>query len=399
LDPAGERKAFERLPLPVGLCCVVKEYGEDQEDAIERCIALEEQAPPLVSELDGKDLVVAVQACEVVWTDTVMATGQYQHQARLPYTPGMTYAGIVVWVGKDAAKNGYHIGQRVAIAGNAGPRSSGAHQKWGGCASYAVAPFTAVRSVPESWSVDEAACFSYGYDTAHYILVEAGRLQPGETILIQGAAGGVGIPAVKMAKMMGATVIAASRSTDKMEFLKSIGADHVLIIGDGGGGIRSFSADVKKLTDGRGVDVVYDGVGGDAITVESMRSCRFGARILIAGWAATPNVAKGKGQRGAPNANKVPTNLIMMKGLQVIGCPAVISTLFDKSLIPRRLKDLHDWLHSGRLPPPTVAKTFPLSDVKHALRSRVRSGQELGSTIVRPPGLNLPGAAREKSKL
>merc|ERR1739844_308386 len=128
------------------------------------------------------------KAAEVVWTDTVMATGQYQHQPRLPYTPGFTYSGIVVWVSEEADRNGISVTQRVAIAGNCGPRSLGAHQQWGGCASYAVAPWKAVRPLPPAWSFDEAACFAYGYDTAHYVLVESGRLSSGEVILIQGAA-------------------------------------------------------------------------------------------------------------------------------------------------------------------------------------------------------------------
>jgi len=366
----------------------VKEYGENQEDAIDRCIVVEDQPPPLLSELEEGDIVVAVRAAEVVWTDTIMATGQYQHQPRLPYTPAGSYAGVVAWASETAKNRGVEQGQRVLIAGNAGPRSSGRHQKWGGCASYAVAPCGAVRKVPASWSFEEAACFAYGYDTAHYVLVESGKLQPRETILVQGATGGVGIPAVKMAKMLGATVIAATRSKDKVDFLKSIGADHVVHIGDGAGGVRRFSADVKALTPGgQGVDAVYDGVGSDAITVESLRCCKFGARLLIVGWAATPNVARGKGQRGAPNANQVPTNLIMMKGLRVMGCPAVISTAFDKSIVPRRLRDLHEWTHGGRLPPPTVASRFPLQEVKSALRARMLSGAEVGSTIVQPPVL------------
>uniref|UniRef100_A0A7S1LSL1 Enoyl reductase (ER) domain-containing protein n=1 Tax=Alexandrium catenella TaxID=2925 RepID=A0A7S1LSL1_ALECA len=382
--------AGDRLPLPHGQRCVVKEYGENQEDAIERCVVVEDQPPPLLSELHDGDLVVAVRAAEVVWTDTIMATGQYQHQPRLPYTPAGSYAGVVAWASEGAKKRGVMTGQRVLIAGNAGPRSSGRYQKWGGCASYAVAPWTAVRRVPESWSFEEAACFSYGYDTVHYVLVESGKIRAGETVLIHGASGGVGIPAVKMAKMLGATVIAATRSADKLDFLKSIGADHAVHIGDGAGGVRRFSSDVKALTPGgMGVDAVYDGVGSDAITVESLRCCKFGGRLLIVGWAATPNVARGRGQRGAPNANKVPTNLIMMKGLHIIGCPAVISTTYDKSIIPRRLKDLHEWTHNGQLPPPTIASRFPLSDVKSALRARMRSGGEVGSTVVQPPPLDL----------
>merc|ERR1711920_1113952 len=146
-----------------------------------------------------------------------------------------------------------------------------------------------------------------------------------------------------------------------------------------------MGGDVKKLTGGKGVDVVYDGVGGDAISVESMRACKFGAMYLIVGWAATPNVAAGGGAgrgQGAPNPNRIPTNLIMMKGLRVIGCPAVISLTAqgpDKgaAILSRRVRDLNDWTFSGQLPAPVVAKSFPLSDIKTALKTRVHSGSEL----------------------
>jgi len=198
-----------------------------------------------------------------------------------------------------------------------------------------------------------------------------------------------------MAKMLGATVIAATRSADKVSFLKDIGADHVIVIADEVGCLRRFRDDVKKLTGGKGVDVVYDGVGGDDVTVESMRSCAFGAKFLIVGWAATPNVAAGAGRGrgdGAPNPNRMPTNLIMMKGLRVIGCPAMISLSAQgaekgATILKRRLRDLTDWTTSGQLPAPVVSKSFSLDEVKAALRTRVASGSEVGSTVVLPPPL------------
>jgi len=383
-----------RLALPVGLQAIVKEFGENQEDAIDRCIVLEEQLPPLLSELKDGDIVIAVEACEVVWTDTVMASGQYQHQPKLPYIPGFLVMGLVAWASPAAIARGVHEGQRV-LSGGGGPRSLGPYQRWGGCASYAVAPSASLRPVPPHWSASEVASFGYGYDTVHYCLVECADLQPGQSILIQGASGGVGIPAVSMAKMMGATVIAATRSADKVDFLKGLGADHVVVIADEQGRSRRFRDDVKKLTGGKGVDVVYDGVGGDDVTVESMRSCAFGAKVLIVGWAATPNVASGGGRgrgQGAPNPNRIPTNLIMMKGLRIIGCPAGISLSAQgpekgAALIQRRIRDVAEWTSSGKLPAPVVAHSFPLSEVKAALRTRVQSGSEVGSTVVLPPPL------------
>eukprot|EP00747_Dinoflagellata_sp_TGD_P179503 gnl/TRDRNA2_/TRDRNA2_30396_c0_seq1.p1 gnl/TRDRNA2_/TRDRNA2_30396_c0~~gnl/TRDRNA2_/TRDRNA2_30396_c0_seq1.p1 ORF type:complete len:420 (+),score=65.27 gnl/TRDRNA2_/TRDRNA2_30396_c0_seq1:46-1260(+) len=380
-----------RLPLPTGSHAVVTAYGESQQDAIEKCIQVVPQPPPLLSELQDGDIVVAVEAAEVVWTDTVMATGQYQHQPRLPYTPG-SVAGRIVWTSDAAKKRGLAEGQRVLAQGG-GPRSLGRHQKWGGCATYAVAPSTAIRKVPAHWTFAQAACFGYGYDTVHYCLVECAELQKGQTILIHGATGGVGIPAVRMAKVLGATVIAATRSNDKAEFLKGLGADHVVCIADEKGELRRFREDLKQITNGKGVDVVYDGVGGDGVTVESMYGCAFGAKLLIVGWAATPNVAAGGGKGrglGAPNPNRIPTNLIMMKGLRVIGCPAVISLTKQgpekgAAILRRRIADLECWIFSGELPAPVIAKSFPLGEIKAAFYSRITSGSELGSTVVCPP--------------
>lgn len=385
----------QRLPLPTGLHAVINEYGKNQGDAIQRCVELVPQLPPLLSDLLDGDVVIAIEAAEVVWTDTVMATGQYQHQPRLPFTPSSTFAGIVVWASQMAKKKGVVEGQRV-MSMTGGPRSSGRYQRWGGCASYAVARADAIRKVPPHWSASEMASLGYGMDTVHYCLVECAGLRGGENILIHGASGGVGIPAVRVAKLLGATVIATTRNAAKRDFLLSLGADHVVCIADESTGrLRPFRDDVKALTGGRGVDVVYDGVGGDDVSVESMRCCAFGAKFLIVGWAATPNVAAGGGKgrgKGAPNPNRIPTNLIMMKGLRVIGCPAVIAltaqgTEKGREILSRRIRDIEDWTFSGKLPPPVVARSFPLSEVKAALSTRVASGSELGSTVVIPPVL------------
>ena len=154
---------------------------------------------------------------------------------------------------------------------------------------------------------------------------------------------------------------------------------------------KGFARQVKQLTGGKGVCVVYDGVGGDHITVESMRALRFGGRLLIVGWAATPNVAKGGGKRapGTGKPNKIPTNLIMMKSLRVIGCPAMIAIKHDPSLAVRREKDITTWILEGKLPPPTIARAFPLKKMKEAMIAKVKSGSEVGSTVVELPSLGI----------
>lgn len=186
-----------------------------------------------------------------------------------------------------------------------------------------------------------------------------------------------------MAKLLGATVIATGQSDAKLAVVKAQGADHVVNCksADGETGVRAFRDDVKALTSGRGVNVVYDGVGG-AISLESLRCVAFGARFLIVGWAATPFVAKGKGERGAPNANVLPTNLIMMKGLDVLGCPTVISTLNNPSLRAPRLEQVLRWAQSGAIRP-HVSHAFPISEFKEAMRAKW-NGEIVGGCVLRP---------------
>ena len=183
------------------------------------------------------------------------------------------------------------------------------------------------------------------------------------------------------------STIATGRSEEKLKRVRDHGADHTICLkrDDGESGIKRFRDEVKALTDGKGVDVVYDGVGGD-ISLETLRCVNFGARFLIVGWASTPLVAKGKGGRGAPNANQLPTNLIMMKGLQVLGCPMVISTQKDPSIRPPRVAKLKEWAEAGKITP-HVSHVFELENAKDALIARW-NGDVLGGCVVRPPKLD-----------
>jgi len=203
-------------------------------------------------------------------------------------------------------------------------------------------------------------------------------------VLVHGASGSTGLAAVHLAKLAGATVIGTGASDEKLQEVKRQGADEVLNCAplDGESGVRRFRDDVKQLTNGKGVDVVYDGVGG-AISLESLRCVKFGARYLIVGWAATPNVSKGKGQRGAPNANMLPTNLIMMKGLKVLGCPVVIATQHNPAIRQERVTQLDKWVAEGKLRP-YVGATFALEDAMAALDARWRR-KVVGGCAIEPP--------------
>ena len=365
--------------METGRRVVVREYGETPLDAIERLLVIEAQPPPDVGALAPTDVVIRVRAAQVHWVDLMMTSGQYQHMPDPPYCPGLEHAGEVVWAGPEA---NVELGRRVLADGlRTGPRSLGPYRQWGGFATYVVAPADALFTLPGRYSFDEGACIFGGFETAYHCLIHRGELRAGESVLIHGATGTTGLAAVHVAKRVGATVIATGRSGEKLERVRSEGADHVLVTGDDTGGVRRFRDDVKALTGGEGVDVVYDPVGGD-VSLESLRCIRFGGRFLVVGWSATPFVAEGRGGRGAPNANVLPTNLILMKSLDVRGCPAAISVHRDPALRGERVATIAKWLEEGSIRP-VVGATFPLDDVREAMRAKWES-RHVGAVVVNP---------------
>jgi NADPH2:quinone reductase len=363
-----------RMPpsLPPGRRVVITELADEPLAGLDERSRLEDVPAPDPAALSARDVIVAIRSAAVGWVDLLMTSGQYQHRPTPPYTPGLEYAGEVAWAGPEA---GVAVGSRVIVDGFlAGPRSLGAYQAWGGFASYGVAPAEAVQPIPGALSFDQAASLLGSYETAYHCLVTRGRLAAGETVLVHGASGATGLAAVHLARLLGATVIATGRSPDKLAVVAAQGAHHVLPS-------TGFRDAVKALTGGRGVDVVYDGVGGE-VSLESLRCVRFGARFLVVGWAATPLVAHGRGGGGAPRANQLPTNLVMMKGLDVLGCPTVISTVQDPSLRPARLAAIRGWAEAGAIAP-HVSHGFALDDYRAAMRAKWR-GEVIGGCVLRP---------------
>jgi NADPH2:quinone reductase len=345
----------------VGQRVVISALGKTPMEAIEQHAQLVEQPPPDPATLGPTDVIVDVASAAVGWVDLIMAAGQYQHVPQPPYTPGLEYAGTVRWAGAEANVT---VGARVLVDPfMAGPRSSGAYRGYGGFATYAVAPAGAIHPIPGALTFDQACNLLGNYETAYHCLIARGRLAAGETVLIHGASGSVGLAAVHVAKLVGATVIATGRNADKLAIVKAQGADHVL-------GTANLRDDVKALTGGKGVDVVYDGVGGQ-VSIDSLRCVKFGARFLIVGWAATPG-----------QINQLPTNLIMMKGLDVLGCPTVISTVNDPSIRAARLGQVLAWANAGQLAP-LVSRAFPLSEFAAALAAKWR-GDYVGGIVVTP---------------
>lgn len=368
------------MTLPAGQRVIVSALAESPTEALDTVFSLEPMPAPDPATLGARDVIVKVKSAAVGWVDLLMSSGQYQHMAKPPYTPGLESAGEVVWTGADVKR--VAMGDRVIADGFlAGPRSLGAYQKYGSFATYVVVPEDAALKVPTPLSFDEAAALLSSYETAYHCIVTRGRVQKGETVLVHGASGATGLAAVEVCKILGATVIATGRSDEKLTTVKARGADHVINVKNADGSLRSFKEEVKALTGGKGVEVVYDAVGGE-ISLESLRCVKFGARFLIVGWASTPNVSKGKGERGAPNANVIPTNLVMMKSLDVLGCPTAISTAMDPSSRPPRLTQILAWAEDGKIHP-YVSHTFPLTDYKSALRAKWQ-GEVTGAAVLHP---------------
>lgn len=358
--------------LAPGRHALVTALAASPQGALADTLELAPQPTPEPSSLAPDELVIAVRSAAVGWVDLLMMSGQYQHVPRPPYTPGLEFAGEVVAVGADVDAG--LLGAPVIADGlRTGPRSLGAHRQFGGFASYAVAPASAVIPLPAGLSLDEGACLLGGYETAYHALVQRARLQAGEVLLVLGATGSTGLAAVQLGKLLGATVIAVGRSAAKLEVVRAQGADHALRTGDDAAPLRD---ELKALTDGRGVDVVYDAVGGP-LSVEALRGAAFGARFVLVGWAATPLVA-----RGGRDPNTLPTNLILMKGIDVLGSPAAIAVHRDPGLRVERLARILAWARAGQLRP-LVSRVFPFAGLTEALRAKWDSVYP-GNIVVHP---------------
>jgi NADPH2:quinone reductase len=236
------------------------------------------------------EVLVRVRAASVNFPDLLMTKGEYQFKPPLPFTPGLDLAGEVAALG--AGVTGWSLGD--AVVGGA---------RLGGFAEYAVLGAETLKPKPARLSFAEAAAYGAAYLTAYVALVRRARLEPGEWVLVHGAAGGVGLAAVDLAKALGARVIAASASDDKLSAIQRLYApDAVVNVTEG------FRDQVKAITGGRGADVIYDPVGGDVFD-ESVRCIAFDGRLLVIGFTSgrIPNVS---------------VNMPLIKGFSVMGVRA-----------------------------------------------------------------------------
>lgn len=360
-----------------GRRALVRALASSPDQGLEQ-IELEPQSPPDPATLADDDVVIAVRSANVGWVDVLMTSGQYQHVPEPPYTPGLEFAGEVAWCG--AGVKGVQVGARVIADGlETGPRSLGDHRRWGGFASWAVVPSRAVLPLPDDWSFDEGACLLGGVETAYHALEHRARVQPGEAVVVLGATGSTGLAAVALAKLQGAQVIAVGRNAAKLEHARTAGADHCVAVG--APGAPRLRDEVKRILGGRGADVIYDPIGGDA-SVEGLRAAAFGARFLVVGWSSTPLVG-----RGGREANTLPTNLILMKGIDVLGSPAVIAAHRDRSIRAERLARILAWAKGGALRP-HIGAVYEMDRLRGALHAKWGS-EHPGNVVLRPDAVAL----------
>src|SRR3989454_6608383 len=276
---------------------------------------------------------VAIRAAGLNFPDVLMAAGEYQIKPPLPFTPGVEAAGDVVEVN---AAEGVAVGDRVIVK-----------MRHGAYSDEAVATPSQLVKLPSTFDYAEGATFLAAHGTAYHALIDRGRLQPGEVLLVHGAGGGVGLAAVEMGNMLGATVIAAASSEEKLAVAQARGADHLVLYGR-----EPFRDAVKRITDGRGADVVFDPVGGE-IFENSMRCLAWGARILVIGFTGGIGLAR--------------TNLVLIKGASVLGVRAGEAVRKNPALGEVRLRALTKWAEAGKIRP-NVSHRLPLENYAQAMR-------------------------------
>ena len=276
---------------------------------------------------------VSVHAAGINFPDILMAAGEYQLKPDLPFTPGVEAAGEVTEVN---GASGVAVGDRVIVKMRHGAYAD----------EVGVAPSQLV-ALPQTFDYAEGATFLAAHGTAYHALIDRGQVRPGEVLLVHGAGGGVGLAAVEMGKLLGATVIAAASSEEKLAVARARGADHLVLYQR-----EPFRDAVKRITDGRGADVVFDPVGGE-IFENSLRCIAWGARVLVIGFTGGIGLAR--------------TNLLLIKGASVLGVRAGEAVRKNPTLGEVRQKALIDWAEAGKIRP-NVSHRLPLADFAQAMR-------------------------------
>ncbi len=299
------------------------------------------------------EVLIAIEAASLNFPDALIVQNKYQMKPPLPFVPGSEYAGTVSALGEGVTH--LKVGQRVACLPGTG-----------GFGTHAVAPARLCLPLPDGFSSVDAAAFIMIYATSHHALIDRAQLRAGETVLVLGAAGGVGTSAIQIAKAVGATVIAAASSDEKCELCKRLGADHVINYREG-----QLRDHIKALTQGKGPDVIYDPVGGD-LAEPAFRSIAWRGRYLVVGFAAGP-------------IPSLPLNLALLKGASVVGVFWGEFARREPAAQDAMMKELVAWYQQGRIKP-VIDATLPMSELKAAY-ARMGSRQVMGKLVmVNPPG-------------
>ena len=299
---------------------VCKSYGPPEN------LVLEDIDDPVASE---NEAIVKVYSASLNFPDGLQIQGKYQFQPPMPFTPGSEVGGIITSVG--AGLQGFSVGDRVMATPGIG-----------GLAEQVAVKADGLRKIPDSMDFKTAAGFAMIYTTSYYALKQRAQLKPDETLLVLGASGGVGLAAVELGKVMGARVIAAASSEEKLEFVNRLHPDALLNYGDG-----ELKERVKELTEGRGADVIYDPVGGDLFD-QSCRCINWNGRLLVIGFAS----------------GRIPeykANLALLKGASMVGVFLGRFRKEEPQEYENNFAELLQMYDEGKLKP-IVTESFAMSD-------------------------------------
>lgn len=302
-----------------------------------------------VPSIDAGEVLIQVKACGVNFPDVLIIQNKYQFKPTLPFSPGGEISGIIAAVGENVKH--LEVGDRVvALCG------------WGGFAEYAAVKSSRVFPIPDGMDFIHAACTLYTYGTSYHALKDRAQLKAGETLLVLGAAGGVGLAAVELGKAMGGTIIAAASTEDKLSVCKEKGADYVINYSK-----EDLRTRIKEITEDKGVDVVYDAVGG-SIAESALRSVAWKGRYLVVGFTSG-------------EIPSFPANLALLKGASIVG-------VFWGSFAEREPKqsvqnfaELVAWIKEGKIDQ-HIHKIYSLQQAPLALQDLI-DRKVIGKAVVR----------------
>lgn len=296
-------------------------------------------------------VLIAVQAASLNFPDLLIVQNKYQFKPALPFVPGSEYAGVVQALGPGVTT--LKVGQSVACLSGTG-----------GFGTHTLAPAALCLPLPPGFAAVDAAAFIMIYATSHHALIDRAQLKAGETVLVLGAAGGVGTAAIQIAKAVGARVIAAASTDEKCALCRSLGADATMNYST-----SDLRESLKTMTEGRGPDVIYDSVGGD-LAEPAFRSIAWRGRYLVVGFASGP-------------IPSLPLNLALLKGASIVGVFWGDFAKREPQANAAMMGQLAQWYAQGKIKP-VIDRTMPMSELKAAY-AHMGSRRVMGKLVMVNP--------------